>query len=50
MKSFLIGRKLWRIVTGDITKPIEQENEDDNKFMKRLEDWNSRKPSDYHLA
>ncbi|KAA0045094.1 putative mitochondrial protein [Cucumis melo var. makuwa] len=23
MRSFLIGRKLWRIVTGDITKPIK---------------------------
>ena len=23
MRSFLIGRKLWSIVTGDITKPIK---------------------------
>ncbi|KAA0066596.1 Zinc finger, CCHC-type [Cucumis melo var. makuwa] len=23
MRSFLIGRKLWRIVTGDITKPVK---------------------------
>ena len=26
MKSFLIGRKLWRIVTGDITKPTKQQD------------------------
>ena len=24
MKSFLIGRKLWHIVTGDITKPTKE--------------------------
>ena len=25
IKSFLIGRKLWRIVSGDITKPTKQD-------------------------
>jgi len=37
--SFLKGRKLWRIVSGDITKPTKQKEEDDNKFLERLEDW-----------
>ncbi|TYK10332.1 Retrovirus-related Pol polyprotein from transposon TNT 1-94 [Cucumis melo var. makuwa] len=42
MKSFLIGRKLWRIVTGDITKPTKQDKEDDNKFIERLEEWDNK--------
>ncbi|KAL0550370.1 hypothetical protein IC582_014879 [Cucumis melo] len=42
MKSFLIGRKLWRIVTGDIIKPTKQDKEDDSKFIERLEEWDSK--------
>ncbi|KAL0546824.1 hypothetical protein IC582_016742 [Cucumis melo] len=42
MKSFLIGRKLWRIVTGDIAKPTKQDKEDDGKFSERLEEWDSK--------
>uniref|UniRef100_A0A9I9E769 DUF4219 domain-containing protein n=1 Tax=Cucumis melo TaxID=3656 RepID=A0A9I9E769_CUCME len=42
MKSFLIGRKLWRVVTGDITKPTKQDKEDDSKFIKRLEEWDDK--------
>ncbi|KAA0064060.1 Retrovirus-related Pol polyprotein from transposon TNT 1-94 [Cucumis melo var. makuwa] len=42
MKSFLIGRKLWRIVTGDIAKPTKQDKEDDGKFIERLEEWDSK--------
>ncbi|KAL0559260.1 hypothetical protein IC582_003857 [Cucumis melo] len=42
MKSFLIGRKLWRIVTGDITKPTKQDKEDDSKFIERLEEWDNK--------
>ena len=42
MKSFLIGRKLWRISTGDITKPTKQDKEDDSKFIDRLEEWDSK--------
>ncbi|KAL0559351.1 hypothetical protein IC582_003960 [Cucumis melo] len=42
MKSFLIGRKLWRIVTGDITKLTKQDKEDDSKFIERLEEWDSK--------
>ncbi|TYK16338.1 uncharacterized protein E5676_scaffold21G001200 [Cucumis melo var. makuwa] len=42
MKSFLIGRKLWRIVKGDIAKPTKQDKEDDGKFSERLEEWDSK--------
>ncbi|KAJ6392554.1 hypothetical protein OIU84_026837 [Salix udensis] len=42
MKSFLIGRKLWRIITGDITKPTKEQDETDTKFADRLEDWDSK--------
>ncbi|KAA0047306.1 Retrovirus-related Pol polyprotein from transposon TNT 1-94 [Cucumis melo var. makuwa] len=42
MKSFLIGQKLWRIVTGDIAKPTKQDKEDDGKFIERLEEWDSK--------
>ncbi|KAA0051092.1 UBN2_3 domain-containing protein [Cucumis melo var. makuwa] len=42
MQSFLIGRKLWRIVTGDITKPTKQDKEDDSKFIERLEEWDNK--------
>lgn len=42
MSSFLKGRKLWRIITGDISKPTKQTNEDDGKFWERLEDWDSK--------
>lgn len=42
MKSFLIGRKLWRIVTGDITKPTKEKEETAAKFADRLEDWDSK--------
>ncbi|XP_050888819.1 uncharacterized protein LOC127093974 [Lathyrus oleraceus] len=42
MKSFLIGRKLWRIVTGDVVKPTQGEDESATKFADRLEDWDSK--------
>ncbi|KAG6529366.1 hypothetical protein ZIOFF_011564 [Zingiber officinale] len=42
IKSFLIGRKLWRIITGDIVKPIREINESDTKYAERLEDWDSK--------
>ncbi|KAJ1398993.1 hypothetical protein SESBI_30636 [Sesbania bispinosa] len=42
MKCFLIGRKLWRIVTGDICKPTKAKNETNEKFVERLEDWDSK--------
>ncbi|XP_050939328.1 uncharacterized protein LOC127148935 [Cucumis melo] len=42
IKSFLIGRKLWRIVTGDIAKRTKQDKEDDEKFIERLEEWDNK--------
>ncbi|KAJ7957835.1 UBN2_3 domain-containing protein [Quillaja saponaria] len=42
MKNFLISRKLWQIVTGDITKPSKENIETDSKFADRLADWDSK--------
>ena len=42
MSSFLKGRRLWRIVTSSITKPIKQKDEDDTAYWERLEDWDSK--------
>ena len=42
MTSFLRGRKLWRIVTGDITEPEQATGEDKIKFVERLEDWDAK--------
>jgi hypothetical protein len=42
MKSFLIGRKLWRIVTGDVVKPTREKDESATKFAERLEDWDNK--------
>ncbi|KAL0539908.1 hypothetical protein IC582_024129 [Cucumis melo] len=46
MRSFLIGRKLWRIVTGDITKPVKpivhETSAEDIQYIERLEDWDSK--------
>jgi len=42
MKSFLISRKLWRILTADIAKPIREDKETATKFVDLLEDWDSK--------
>jgi len=44
MKSFLIGRKLWRYVTGewDIVKPIREDKETATIFADRLEDSDNK--------
>ncbi|KAL4028792.1 hypothetical protein IC575_012003 [Cucumis melo] len=46
MRSFLIGRKLWRIVMGDITKPVKpivhETSAEDIQYIERLEDWDSK--------
>ncbi|GAV68552.1 UBN2_3 domain-containing protein [Cephalotus follicularis] len=41
MKSFLKGRKLWRIVTGDKPAPVKRQDETDYSFADRLEYWDS---------
>ncbi|GAV81599.1 UBN2_3 domain-containing protein, partial [Cephalotus follicularis] len=41
MTSFLKGRKLWRIVTGDKPAPVKRPNETDDSFTDRLEDRDS---------
>ncbi|KAK9160474.1 hypothetical protein Syun_006815 [Stephania yunnanensis] len=42
IKSFLIRRKLWRIVTGDNPKPEKDATETQAKFLDRLDDWDSK--------
>lgn len=42
MSSFLKGRKLWRFVTGSISKPTKRQEEDDGTFWERLEDQDSK--------
>ncbi|GAV88619.1 UBN2_3 domain-containing protein [Cephalotus follicularis] len=39
MKSFLKGRKLWCIVTGDKPAPVKRQDETDKSFAESLEDW-----------
>lgn len=40
MQSFLF--LIGRIVTGDISKLVKSASEDNGKFIKWLEDWNSK--------
>jgi len=42
MHSFLKGRKFCRYVTGDLTCPKQTETETNEKFVDRLEDWDSQ--------
>lgn len=42
MRSFLKGRKLWRVVTGEIKEPKKGSAESDDKYTERLEDWDSK--------
>ncbi|GAV80736.1 UBN2_3 domain-containing protein [Cephalotus follicularis] len=39
MKSFLKGRKLWRIVTGDKLALVIRQDETNKSFVNRLEEW-----------
>ncbi|KAH0645344.1 hypothetical protein KY284_033228 [Solanum tuberosum] len=42
MRNFFKGRKLWRYVTCDLTCLKQTETETNEKFVDRLEDWDSR--------
>ncbi|KAF7153584.1 hypothetical protein RHSIM_Rhsim01G0194900 [Rhododendron simsii] len=42
MTSFLKGKKLWRIITGDVIKPVKAPEENQSKYEERLEDWDSK--------
>lgn len=42
MKSFLIGRKLWRVVTGNVIQPTQTEDTTHERFIELLEDWDSK--------
>ncbi|KAH7845384.1 hypothetical protein Vadar_001385 [Vaccinium darrowii] len=42
MSSFIKGKKLWRIITGDVVKPIKGDTETQLKYDERLDDWDSK--------
>ncbi|GMQ03908.1 hypothetical protein CsSME_00049521 [Camellia sinensis var. sinensis] len=42
MSSFLKGRKLWRIITEDVTKPVKETAESTATYTDRLKDWDSK--------
>ena len=42
MGDFLKGRRLWRLVTGEISKPMQEKEESSSKYGDRLEDWDSK--------
>ena len=42
MSSFLKGKRLWRIIAGSVTKPSKGQDEDDNTYWRRLEDWDGK--------
>ena len=47
MSSFLKGKKLWRIVTGDVTKPVKdsvttETTAHTSTYEDRLEEWDSK--------
>ncbi|KAK9214365.1 hypothetical protein WN944_006355 [Citrus x changshan-huyou] len=42
MCSFLKGRRLWRYITGTIVQPVQKEDGDAEKFVDRLEEWDSK--------
>ena len=42
ISSFLKGRRLWRYITGHITEPVKANDDTDEKFADRLEEWDSK--------
>ena len=42
MCSFLKSQILWRIMTGDIQKPTQKEDEDEEKLIERIDKWDCK--------
>ncbi|KAG5545529.1 hypothetical protein RHGRI_017883 [Rhododendron griersonianum] len=42
MSSFLKGKKLWRVITGEVIKPTRGATESQDKYGERLEEWDSK--------
>ena len=40
--SFLTGRKLWKYVTGDMKCPAKVKDETDEKFIDRMDEWETK--------
>ncbi|KAL7206133.1 hypothetical protein ACSBR2_018944 [Camellia fascicularis] len=50
MSAFFKGRQLWRVITGELTKPIQAADQTKTKFLDRLDAWNGKKLSYYYLV
>ena len=42
MTNFLKARRVWRIIIGEITEPVQKQGETTEKFIERQEDWDSK--------
>ena len=42
MCSFLKGWILWHIMIGEIPKPVQKKDEDEEKFTERLDKWDGK--------
>ncbi|KAF7124254.1 hypothetical protein RHSIM_Rhsim12G0049700 [Rhododendron simsii] len=42
MSSFLKGKKLWHVITGEVIKPTRGATESQDKYGERLEEWDSK--------
>lgn len=42
MSSFLKGKKLWRVIAGEVIKPTRGATESQDKYGERLEKWDSK--------
>lgn len=50
MCSFLKGRRLWRYITGTIVQAVQKEDGDAEKFVDRLEEWDSKNHQIAHAS
>ena len=42
MSAFLKGQQLWRIITRELTKPVQAADETKTKFLDRLDAWDGK--------
>ena len=48
MTSYLQARRVWRIVTGSVSAPIQKNDETDEKFADREDEWIAKNAVFYH--
>lgn len=42
MCNFIKGRRLWHYIIATIVQPVQKEDEDAEKFVDRLQEWDNR--------